>query len=599
VKTAEEITAIYNDRVRDYGDRRARMRLLADLVNGDIVVPLPELSANEKPAIANLARQGIHQYAMRAASVLPEIETRPLRNTRAAHDNALTRRRVMYGWWEANRMHVQLRQRGRWLFAYADTPALILPCFGREIPEWKVENPLAVFPAPSARNELVPTDMIVAQVRSLAWLRWRYPDAARRVGMPGEKGDTRIEVLIYVDADEVSMVAARTTYADEYRDWWEVTADELAGRRGVLLEQAPNLAMRPLGVSPQSIAVDKQMGHFDGVIGAYHAAAELDAISRIAARQGVMQQEWLVSRPGEQAEVVRAADPLRGEVGIVAGGTLEHRSQDPQFATNLQVDRYIEAMRTDAGIPSELQGMAATNVRTGRRGSQLISAAVDFPVMEAQELLADSLTEENRIAVAVDKAWFRKVGKSYYVGWKGAKGPVEYVPEKLWSTDENKVGYVLAGSDLNSMVIAAGQRIGMGTLSQESFMRMDPLVDDVDEERAKIVRERLTAATLAQIEQMATTPGAGWEPVDTMRLLELVERGETLIDAFKTTQAEAQQRQAGPQGDPAAQPGVSPPGAGVEETGLIQGPTGDQDRLNQLLMRLRGPEMRVPAERGM
>ena len=79
-----------------------------------------------------------------------------------------------------------------------------------------------------------------------------------------------------------------------------------------------------------------------------------------------------------------------------------------------------------------------------RRGDSILSAVVDFPIQEAQTLLAKSLEAENRIAVAIDKAYYGNDRKSFYVNWRGAPGMLDYVPNKIFTTDQNRVFFPAA-----------------------------------------------------------------------------------------------------------------------------------------------------------
>ena len=54
MKTIEEIVAIYGSRSQGANDAKSRMRNLRDYYNGDVIVPLPELNADEQSAVANL-----------------------------------------------------------------------------------------------------------------------------------------------------------------------------------------------------------------------------------------------------------------------------------------------------------------------------------------------------------------------------------------------------------------------------------------------------------------------------------------------------------------------------------------------------------------
>ena len=73
MRTIEEIVALYGSRQQGADGAKSRMRNLRDYYNGDIIVPLPELNADEQSAVANLLAQGLDQTAMRIASTRPDI----------------------------------------------------------------------------------------------------------------------------------------------------------------------------------------------------------------------------------------------------------------------------------------------------------------------------------------------------------------------------------------------------------------------------------------------------------------------------------------------------------------------------------------------
>jgi hypothetical protein len=77
VKTVEEIVAIYGARAQATDLLKSKMRTLRDYYNGDVIVPLPEINADEQSAVANLLAQGLDQTAMRIASTRPDIYCPP------------------------------------------------------------------------------------------------------------------------------------------------------------------------------------------------------------------------------------------------------------------------------------------------------------------------------------------------------------------------------------------------------------------------------------------------------------------------------------------------------------------------------------------
>ena len=130
------------------------------------------------------------------------------------------------------------------------------------------------------------------------------------------------------------------------------------------------------------------------------------------------------------------------------------------------------------------------------------------------------------------------------------------------------MSYSQAGADINNLVIAGGQRLAMGTMSKEAFMRLDPLVEDVEVEKDAVVAEQLEQSLLAGLQQQAAN--GSLPPSDLARIMELVKNDKAdLADAVAKVQREAQERQA-QQVEPTApeaQPGIAQPGAGAEAGG--------------------------------
>ena len=307
------------------------------------------------------------------------------------------------------------------------------------------------------------------------------------------------------------------------------------------------------------------------------------ALEVIAVQKGVFPDTWLVGRAGETPQIVNPADGLTGEVGVIRGGELRDMQMQPGYMTNPAIDRLERAQRLTAGIPPEFGGESTTNIRTGRRGDAVLSAVVDFPVQEAQRIMARSLQEENEIAINMSKTYAGNKGKSFYVTTKNAKGRVDYVPNTNFDSTDNVVVYSQAGADINNLVIGGGQRVGMGTMSKRSFMAIDPLVEDPEFEHDAVVSEQLEQALLVSIQQQASEGVI--PPADLARIMELVSTNQLeLVEAVEKVQKEAQERQA-EQVDaaaPEAQPGLAAPGMGAESRS-IAAPPGGGGGLGELL----------------
>ena len=559
------------------------MRDLRDYYNGDVIVPLPEINSDEQSAVANLLAQGLDQTAMRIASTRPDIYCPPTDNKRKrSRENAEILRKALFGWWENSRMDLQIAKRARHLIGYATTVTQLRFNPKTGCPEWHLRDPLTAYPATLLGvDDLRPRDVIFAYERSLGYLRSMYPETARMFQSDSGAGeDQPIEMIEYVDGEEQVLIAMRGPVETGLFATANYSDDNII----VELERAPN----PLGECPvvcaERISLDDSQGQFDGILGMYQMQARLMALEVIAVQKGVFPDTWLIGRPGETPQIVNPADGLTGEVGVVRGGDLRDMQMQPGYMTNPAIDRLERAQRLTAGIPPEFGGESTTNIRTGRRGDAVLSAVVDFPVQEAQRIMARSLQEENRLAVNMSKKYAGNKGKSFYVTSKNAKGRVDYTPNTNFESNDNVVIYSQAGADINNLVIGGGQRVGMGTMSKRSFMSLDPLVEDPEFEHDAVVAEQLESALLVSIQQQASEGII--PPADLARIMELVANNEyELAAAVEKVQKEAQERQATMVEATAAeaQPGLAMPGMGAEAMTEPAAASEEQVDLGQLL----------------
>ena len=140
------------------------MRNLRDYYNGDVIVPLPELNADEQSAVANLLAQGLDQTAMRIASTRPDIYCPPTDNRRKrSRENAEILRKAIFGWWEHSRMDLQMAKRARQLIGYATTITQLRFNPKTGCPEWHLRDPLTAYPATLLGvDDMRPRDVIFA-----------------------------------------------------------------------------------------------------------------------------------------------------------------------------------------------------------------------------------------------------------------------------------------------------------------------------------------------------------------------------------------------------------------------------------------------------
>lgn len=568
--SAEDITATLARRRADRGPWIARALAIRDAYHGDIAVPLPEIESNERPAVANLLNQGLEQMALRVASVTPNIVCPPRDATKTERKEAIKRRNAMFGWWEASVMDQKLAQRARHLLGYSQSYSWVRWDPQNEIPRYRVCDPLATYPSDTYIEDHVnaaPDDVITVYVRSLGDLAKRYPQAMALMHSTKMKSDEMIEVAEYADCEEHVLVATSTRTARE--DPWSqqvLGGSPNGGFQPLELDRLPNRAgCVPVGCAVR-LGLDRPMSKFEGMIDLYMMQSRLMSLEMIAVERGIFPDTWMVSRPNETARIITAADGLRGQIGEVQGADIKEIALNPGYQTNPTIDRLERNQRVTAGIPSDFGGESASNIRTGRRGDSVLSATVDFPIAEAQRILARSLQHENKVAIALAKAYSPNKEKSFYVSWKGAQGWTDYIPSKTFVTDENIVSYSSPGADLNDLVVGGGQRLGMKTMSRARFMDLDPLVEDPEREHDYVMAEALEDALLSGIQTQAQQ--GAMPPGDVAKVIMLVKSDRMeLAEAVEQVHKEAQERQAtpAPAGSPETMPGLAQPGMGAEQ----------------------------------
>ena len=561
--TLEEIAFILAERQAKQGPIIDSMRQLRDAYNGDLVIPLPELDRREKSAVANLITTGLDQTAMRIASTMPSVYYPALdEGNRMSEKRASTRKRATMGWWEANKMPLKMRRRARWLIGYASSPVILRPDMKWGAARWDVRDPLNTFPSTGEDpDQITPNDCIFTYTRSRAWMAQHYPDALSRLKTSGNPKPTdMLQVVEYTDAEvTVLMVTSQTKLSQ-----WE---GPTRGVPHVELERIQNKTGFCLAVVPGRITLDRPMGQFDSLVGMYNLQSKLMALEVIAVERGIFPDTYLVSRPGETARFVAGPyDGRSGQVNVVQGGDIREMAANPGFATNGMMDRIERAQRIGSGTPAEFGGESTSNVRTGKRGDAILSAVVDFPIQEAQEIFAASLQEENKRAIAIAKTYFGNERKSFYVSSRGAKGHVDYTPNKDFEDDNNVVTYSHSGADANSLVVGLGQRIGIGIMSKQTAQEIDPFISDPEMEKDRVISEGLEQALLQSIQTQASQGAI--PPSDVAAIVALVASDKMdLAEAVTKIHEAAQKRQAtpAPEGTPETMPGLGAPGMGAEQ----------------------------------
>jgi hypothetical protein len=626
MRDPDQIIALYHQRKRNRGKWVHKAEKIKSGYNGELMVPLPELDANEEPGIANLIMQGIDQTGMRVASQMPDIEYPPLRpGIDLSESKARQRRLANLAWWDMNSMQLILRQRARFLVAYGHTPVVIRPVSPkvsdkREIPFWRVYNPFDAFlPEPQYLGDMEPEDGIFCHLQSLAWLQARYPDATRRLckGM-NPQPDTTFEVLEYFDHDDMALLVIGKPPADASPNPWNGPNATAKGTPYELLDAVPNRSEICPVVAPGRIVLDRIIGMFDQLPSMAHKQARLDALEYHSIVRGIFPERWAVTHPTSPTavRVVTEADGLSGTIGEVQGGQIQMVPINPGVQTPQAIDRAERNQRVTAGIPSEYGGESPTNIRTARRGAAVLSSTIDMPIGEDQDILARSLEAEDVRAVATMKAYWGGKMTSFYVPRSGKVQRNDYVPNKAFETDWHVVKYSMPGADAASIPIELGQRTSTGEMSMQTSREIDPIIEDPIRERDQVEHEGLQRAIISGLEQQLAVPAAqgGIDPIVVARITKM--RGENpgmfiedaVIEVHKVMQkeqaAQAAQAQPGIGGPPGqgAPPGAAGmPGMNAQAAAQAQAPTPaapqGQQNLSQIMATLHRPVQQSAPER--
>jgi hypothetical protein len=612
----ETIEMFYRQRQSELGPLLSRWADVARHAEGKIVVPVSELDEDEKSMAVNLLGPGLDQLAMRVASTMPDISVDPLKpGIKDSENKAAVKRRAMLSWWDMNRMDMILRRRARFLLGYAASPVSISfmgmnPLDKRDIPHWRVLNPMCVFPAKTVDiNDIEPPDCIHAFLQPLSWLQSLYPTQAGILYKGKANASTMFEILEYNDCDETVLVALGQAREPNQGPSWERTTTVSVGTQSVVeLARVVNKAGIPLTVYPGRITIAGLQGMFDQLMPVYHNASKLAALEYIAIKQSIFPKEWLVSHPNSpgQAEVIVEADGLTGVMGEIRNGQIQQTQVQPSIQASQMQDRLERVGRLAGGLPAELGGESATNIRTARRGEAVLGSAIDMPVQEHQEIFEDSMEAENHRAIAVMKAYFGSKPTSFYIPKNGKITKPDYTPNDVFENDQNVCKYGMTGTDANSFVIAMGQRLQMETISPETFMEMDPVVEDVHEEMGRIWISGARRAMMSSVENQASQGTI--DPTFIARFAQALQDGKTQPeDALTTVHKEMQKEQAAQQASqPQAAPGGAPqPGQMPGMTGApgVQGgvpmPPPGQGALSQILGNLRKPAAQGGSEQAM
>lgn len=598
--TIDALLSLWTQREKAAGPRKARDRETLEMFDGKLAVALPEMDALTRSAVANLLRQGGTALAQRIGSTEPMI-TFPAGPSKAAQKRSRNKTKALRGMWGENKIHLQRRQRARWMRYYATAPVVVRPAMrrGQWTVLWEPRSALSAYPAPTrAHLDMEPTDTIFATTLSAAQVRAAWPDraglleAARLGSARTQQRDTLVTLIEYCGPDAYICAAVGTKPDDVFTG---LNYDGLVAfndtRFAVELERVENRVGRSYAIVPNSISLEEPSSDYEGMKGMYQMQAALMAKEYRYVANSVDPPIWFVEND-TGGEIVTVADGPAGIVGHVKGGTLQPLNPPPGVATNNMLDRLERNQRLEGGVSPDLGGESASNIRTGRRGQDILAAVMDFPIQEAQEILAASQWLEDNLAIDIAVETFPNMRRSW--------GGFEFTPADTFTKGEwHEVSYALAGADANGQVIRIGQLVGEGLMSEDTGRELIPDIKDPELEKDRVTASQIRKGILAEFMQPSQpgVPGA-FDLVAKARVAELVENDKLeVVDAILRVQRETQERQSTTvnpvePGSPESMPGIGGP---TQQAGTA-GPPPSLSGLESLLGALRISQRQEPQE---
>lgn len=498
------VSAMWNRRNMD-SDGISSMIQVRDNYNGDVVVPVFDVQGESTmaPPSPRLVADIVDNLAMRAASARPSIYCPALEEFKQSgvrsQEYADIRRKALYGTWHKSALtDILLRRAYRHWIGYGSSCLVVVPDFEEECARVELRDPLTAYPdLRSPEDVREPRNVGFIFGRSAAWIRRYYPEAAGIVGDDASQRYNQLWDLVeWIDENDVviGLLGPRWTNGQMW-----------AGQSTMELRRWPNKAgMVPVAI-PRRVTMDRIMGQVWAILGLVGLMDKLNALDILAAEKAVFGDMVVLGENGRTPQLVggRWKDGREGEPNIVVDGKVQILQNSPGPLTHPVIDRLERDIRTATGLMPQMQGENNSSLRTGRAIDSLGGFAIDPRIQESQEVMARGLTTINKAIFAVKKGYWGAKKYTYFSGWPGDTGQVEFTPNVHFETDDNVVAYTFPGTDVSSIGVGVLQLTGGGLMSHDTARRKHPWIDDPDMEGRKVLVERMEDATMNGVLQKA------------------------------------------------------------------------------------------------
>lgn len=470
-----------------------------DRYNGDVVVPLPDVSslpATNRPG-PNFFQESIDGIVRIANGSMPRVSCpveRPDEDASIAM--AIRRRGALLGAWHETQLDLKLGRAYRHVAAYGTCAMIVLPddVLGRA--DIQIRDPITAYPELRAQDDIrPPRDCGFLFARSALWIKEHYPQVTSEylIQSPADGWDTLWDMVEWVDEDQIIIGIMGPRFpAYGYYD------SRPYGYNATCIGRWPNKAGMVPVVAPRRVTLDRIMGQMTSMINYSDLFGRMLALQLVGTEKAIFPDMAILSRTGMPPQLVGGVwkDGRTGDVNVIIDGTAEviGKETGPGTMPMLQlIDQHIRG----TGGASPLFGGNAGQMRTGAGVEALGNYSSNPLAGEAQKVVQHMLA-------AVNRSWFH-VMEGYYgdkkficsLGLPGSDQMVEYTPAKDFKRKDNVVSYISPGTDVNEIAVAATQLVASEMMSRETGREIHPLISDPQQEELRVSVEKMTDATIA------------------------------------------------------------------------------------------------------
>jgi hypothetical protein len=608
-RTWDEIVELTRLMQEQRGITIERMRQILLRYEGDWIIPLPEMPKEPKIPMLTPALVGelVDNQGIRASSVTPMIGCPALDGTKPTGKGSLDFANKRQGaleaaYWESM-WPLAMRRMFRQLSAYSTFSVIVCRDDDAKMPRIRVRDPLSCYPEFRSFEEMRrPEYTAFVMTHSGAYLRKHFPDCCEEHGgpVPAERaGALMWDVVEWYDCEQTRFGILGPAYGTEQRPFTR-TGTQQTGM--ALCEAIPNrLGHNPV-ICPEGPSLGRIAQRLAALLGSIDYASKLMALDVVAQEKATFPDAYAIGLENSvpQIDGGRWKPGIEGDINLLSGvsqvGVLR-TTPDPR--TGIIGDKLERNFRASTGLIAAWGGENSNALRTGRAQETLASIAIDPRIQEMHEMVQVWFPLVNESILETYKVYWPSKQYSLYSGTYGRKALTEFQPSRHVETTLSSFQYPVPGADIIQLTQILGSMAGANVISVDSERSLHPWVKDPEDEKAKILVERLNNALLSAVEIAVQQQAMPLTAV--AMILKSVERQTSLVDAIEAAEKELQRLQAtqapppqpGQVGPPESQPGLAGgPGAAMQpappDPNAVQVPENAQ-RLQQLMAAMRTP----------